>query len=183
MASRKRKFQNINNLEESEDDEDRLFPYLFVDLSSDEDGKNQDDVQLGEGVTTRRQAAKENEQEQETSVRAKSPPPKKEKKDLKQKVKKSKHLSPQLGPSELQTQAASYEPERQALSPVAGPSGLQAVVSSTEIPSHSPLPESSRLVDTDLFAQETPVFENNDFIMFIQKAEHQRQKVIIIPNF
>jgi len=195
MASRKRKFKKTFQSDESENDEDQLFPYLFVDVSSEDDGDENEDFQLGEGVTTRRQAAKEKE-EKENQVRSESPPPKKEKKDLKQKKKTSKlsnaaevsstvvsaqaqsrTSSPVAGPSGLQAPVVTAP---RAPSPVAGPSGLQAAVSTPPSPSNSPIPESSRLVDTDLFEQETPVFENSDFTMYIQKAEHQRQKVLII---
>ena len=223
MASRKREFRKTIYSDESEEDEDQLFPYLFVDVSSEDDKEENDDFQLGEGVTTRRQTAKEDENNK-NQVRSESPPPKKEKKDLKQRGKKSKpsnvqkvikvvskdvpaqhqprafspvaglselqpsiltpqqeprNASPVAGPSGLQSPVATPQLQPRAASPVAGPSGQHAVESVTS-PSYSPILESSRLVDTDLFAQETPVFENSDFTMFIQKADHQRQKVIII---
>ena len=37
--------------------------------------------------------------------------------------------------------------------------------------------EESRLVSTNLFEQETKVFENDDFVLLMQKTDHQRQKV------
>ena len=37
--------------------------------------------------------------------------------------------------------------------------------------------EESRLVSTNLFEQETEVFENEDFVLLMQKTDHQRQKV------
>jgi hypothetical protein len=55
-------------------------------------------------------------------------------------------------------------------SPVAGPSGLQAPV---------PVPTP---VDAHFYEKETKVFENENFEIYIQKQDHQRQKVFRIED-
>jgi len=74
--------------------------------------------------------------------------------------------SPVAGPSGLQ-------PDRSP-SPVAGPSGLQPPVLHPAPVSPVPVP--------NFYEEETKVFENENFAIYIQKQDHQRQKVFRIED-
>ena len=79
--------------------------------------------------------------------------------------------SPDASPPRLQ---AARSP-----SPIAGPSGLQPVCSPS--PVARPILRVSN-ADEHFYEEETKVFENENFAIYIQKQDHQRQKVFRIED-
>ena len=83
--------------------------------------------------------------------------------------------SPIAGPSNLQIEARASSPiagpSHQQIAPTPGPSGLQKIQ-----------PKPLTLDNSTWFEEETNVFENEDFALFIQKQDHQRQKVFRLDD-
>ena len=138
-----------------------------------------DDLQSGEGVITRRQAANAGR----TSTSPILEPKGKTSAKLKAKNTKKTDL-PKPGAAKLPD--ISDRNTKKPDSPKPGPSKLPDIPEPPSIvlpdeESEARLEnvdaEESRLVSTNLFEQETKVFENDDFVLLMQKTDHQRQKV------
>ena len=167
---------------------------------------HQIDMQIGDGVVTRRQAAAATKTA--PASRTESPilePKNKTSKKLKAKNRKplpetpepqlqqppeaapetsaetEASISPTPGPSRLLDMKKPPRP----LSPMPGPSRRQDFEQPEpqEELSESDDNVESTLVSTNLFEQETKVFENEDFVLLMQKTDHQRQKVITKCRF
>ena len=152
--------------------------------------------QSGEGVGTRRQAAAATRSELSPVLE----PKKKTSAKLKAKNLKKpdspipkKPDSPKPGPSNQQTDTQIGSPtpgtstEQQnneaqvergsAESPIPETPAMEVPDEESEARLENVDAEESRLVSTNLFEQETEVFENEDFVLLMQKTDHQRQKV------
>ena len=154
---------------------------FFIHPSSPPPNRNAspDDLQSGEGVITRRQAANAGR----TSTSPILEPKGKTSAKLKAKNTKKTDL-PKPGAAKLPD--ISDRNTKKPDSPKPGPSKLPDIPEPPSIvlpdeESEARLEnvdaEESRLVSTNLFEQETKVFENDDFVLLMQKTDHQRQKV------
>ena len=88
-------------------------------------------------------------------------------------------LENQIGGEESSQQPSSpiaepSSPISRPSSPIAGPSSPIAGPSNQQLP--------STLNDANWFEEETKIFENDDFILVIQKQDHQRQKVFRLED-
>ncbi len=167
---------------DSEDEIDSLPPELIYPDSEDDMVlaglvpkyiPRQLEVQRGDGVNTRKRAAA-------ATTRMESPilePKNKTSKKLKAKNRKQQPpLEPQPSSPRPTTSAEALSAR---LSPMPGPSRLPDVEqpqSQVEL-SDNNSGEETRLLSTNLYEQETKVFENEDFVLLMQKSDHQRQKV------
>jgi hypothetical protein len=143
-----------------------------------------DNGQIGKGVRTRRQAAKENAQVQSPQAApAPSSPTPGPSRTPPMSPTPSIRGSPIAGPSTRRSATRSPSPIPGSPSPIPGPSTRRSTTRS-----RSPSPPAAGLVtgrpaqEDGFFDSETKVFENEDFSLFIQKQEHQRQKVFRLED-
>lgn len=217
MEARKKfyQFQSSDESSSESSDEELLCSYLiYPEESSEEElvplqthpienSFNDLQLQTGDGVVTRRQAA--------AATQGKSPIPAsntdKKKTSAKLKAKNGVKTLSKLSEQEPPNPASENEPtsaviplesaaaaipanHRASASPQPGPSGITKPNLSQQQAEPSALPRQdenadveseietqSLLTSTNFFAQETKVFENEDFVLLMQKVDHQRQKV------
>ena len=86
--------------------------------------------------------------------------------------------------SDQENQIAGEESPPRPSSPIAGPSNQpnEPDQSNSPIPGPSRIEQPSTSTDANWFEEETKVFENDDFILVIQKQDHQRQKVFRLED-
>ena len=147
-----------------------------------------DNFQSGLGVVTRRQGAAEAATAAAVATAAAAPrsPVREPKNKTSAKLKaknRTKPVSAKPGPSnppEIEIESRPSKPpevqiESRATEQPDRQSDFESETGLTE--QDEVEPEESRLSSTNLFEQETKVFENEDFILLMQKIDHQRQKV------
>lgn len=137
--------------------------------------KSEVELQTGEGVVTRRQAKPGSQspiQKRKDKTSAK----------LKAKNRTKRPDSPKPGPSKPPQDKATQQINKQK-APVNLPTDSPTDLT-TDLPTDSD--EENNVKDqnvsskANLFEQETKVFENKDFVLLMQKTDHQRQKVNLL---
>jgi hypothetical protein len=166
MASikRKRKFSDVEYESYSDNSNGRLSGLSEFSNNSSNGrlfnySSDTDEEQYGKGVATRRQAALASSRQQPIDSPTTS--------------KKAK-LHPETDSNRTGATDLSLEPSQSEInsSPTPGPSTRNIV--------NSALPP--KVSDRSWFDEETKIFENEEFALFIQKQDHQKQKVFRLED-